>query len=281
MQKNILAGIAVTIIFVVATLGVVSAAPNGQTPTEASPFDLLIATLTDAYDRGLLPDTVSDLLSDLLIEDLITPHTGRTPEQARERLSLEGQSSLQFLITVLKDANDKGVLTDTVSDLLSDWFIESLITPRTGETPEQARTRLAPQTPFRTVKTEKVLAALVDFQDVNPAERPFTRTDIVNLLNDNPDSLKEFISHTSRGLVNVEFDVLDWITVDKKRTDYPIPLADEHLFITDVVSAMSNYADLSQYDKVMPFIFPLAEGQPGCAAYLGPLPSTHRAGASH
>ena len=31
---------------------------------------------------------------------------------------------------------------------------------------------------------------------------------------------------------------------------------------------MSDFADLSQYDKVMPLIFPLEQGYPGCQAYL-------------
>ena len=45
--------------------------------------------------------------------------------------------------------------------------------------------------PIRVVpmRTERVLAALVDFLDVDPRERPFTREDIVKLLEDNADSL--------------------------------------------------------------------------------------------
>ena len=121
--------------------------------------------------------------------------------------------------------------------------------------------------PIRVVpmRTERVLAALVDFLDVDPRERPFTREDIVKLLEDNADSLGSFISQTSRNLVNIDFDILDWITVDKNRTDYPLGGGS---VVEDVVSRMSDFADLSQYDKVMPLIFPLEQGYPGCQAYL-------------
>ena len=115
------------------------------------------------------------------------------------------------------------------------------------------------------VRTERVLAALVDFLDVDPRERPFTREDIVKLLEDNDDSLSNYIAQTSRNLVNTDFDILDWITVNKNRTGYP---PDGGSVVEDVVSRMSDSADLSQYDKVMPLIFPLEQGYPGCQAYL-------------
>ncbi len=115
-------------------------------------------------------------------------------------------------------------------------------------------------------KTERVLAALIDFLDVDPEERPYNRQNIVNFLEDNDDSLSNFISHTSRELLSVDFDVLDWVTVNKNRTDYPLgggPV------IRDAVSRMSEFADLGEYDKVMLFVFPLEQGYPGCQAYLG------------
>ncbi len=121
-----------------------------------------------------------------------------------------------------------------------------------------------------TPRVETVLAALVDFQDVNEAQRPFSREDIVDLLRRNDDSLERFTWETSRNLVSVDFDVLDWITVDKNRTDYP-PGGDDVVVVGDAVSAISYHADLNQYDKVLLFIYPLEYGAPGCAAYLGPL----------
>ena len=53
-----------------------------------------------------------------------------------------GQPPLEFLIAVLTDADEKGVLSDSISILLSDWIIEHLIAPNTGETAEQVRERL-------------------------------------------------------------------------------------------------------------------------------------------
>ncbi len=53
------------------------------------PFDLLIAVITDARDRATLNDALNNLLSDLLIEYLIVPVTGETPEEAEQRLSEE------------------------------------------------------------------------------------------------------------------------------------------------------------------------------------------------
>ena len=122
----------------------------------------------------------------------------------------------------------------------------------------------------RTVKrTEKVLAALIDFPDVTDAERRFTKVDIDNLLNDNPDSLKKFIYETSRQLVTVDFDVLDWVTINKTRSQYGGAAAYD--LVADAVSALSSRSDLSQYDKVVLFVVPLETGYPGCIAYLEPI----------
>ncbi len=121
---------------------IASASPNQQTPTEPDPFGLLLAILIDARDRGALQDDVSDLLTDLLIEHLIVPVTGETPRQIRERLDIDDLPSSEFLIAALIDAYEKEALPDDVSDLLADLFIEYLILPATGETPEQVRQRL-------------------------------------------------------------------------------------------------------------------------------------------
>ena len=51
-------------------------------------------------------------------------------------------ASLDFHIAVITDATDKGVFTDVLHDVLADHFIENLIAPHTGETPEQIRERL-------------------------------------------------------------------------------------------------------------------------------------------
>ena len=125
-----------------------------------------------------------------------------------------------------------------------------------------------PSTGSATPRVETVLAALVDFRDVDEAQRPVNRQDIVDLLSRNDDSLERFIWETSRNLIRVNFDVLDWITVGKNRTDYP--LGGDGV-VEDAVSAISYSADLSQYDKVLLFIYPLEQGYPGCQAYVEPL----------
>ena len=127
-------------------LGTVSASPNEQAGTGSASFQLLIAALNDANDKGVLSDALNELLSDLFIEYLIAPITGETVEQARRRLSAEGQSTFQFLVAVFNDANDKGALSDALAELLSDLFIEQLIVPITGETKDQVRNRLSAQT---------------------------------------------------------------------------------------------------------------------------------------
>ena len=138
-------------------LGIVSASPREQAGMEP-PFEFLMNTLVDADEKGALPDGISGTLAEWLIENLIAPHTGETPDQVRIRHSALGQSSLSFmyilfydtsdegvlpLAIALTDANDKGILSDILSNLLAEWFIEDFIAPRTGETPDQVRSRLS------------------------------------------------------------------------------------------------------------------------------------------
>ena len=110
--------------------------------------------------------------------------------------------------------------------------------------------------------TEKTLSALLDFTDVDTSDRPLNREDLVALLDTNVDSLRNFISKTSRGLVDVDFDILDWIKVDKE----------EPVQTWDIIDAMSEFADLSAYDKVLPV--PLLWGVDTdvgqCSAFLNP-----------
>ena len=120
----------------------VSASPSWQTPSEPTPFGILFATLIDARDREILQDDVTGLLSDLIIEYLISPATGETPEQAGERLASDEQNAFDFLVAVLVDAYEEGSLPDAVSELLSGVVIENVIAPATGETPRQVRGRL-------------------------------------------------------------------------------------------------------------------------------------------
>lgn len=84
---------------------------------------------------------MADLLSDLLIEYLIVPNTGETAERVRERLSTDQR--LDLVIAILREATVLEVLFGTLSDLLADLFIEYLVAPSTGETPDAARERLS------------------------------------------------------------------------------------------------------------------------------------------
>ena len=54
-------------------------------------------------------------------------------------------ASYDFHVAVLADATDKGVFPDSLHDVLATYFIENMIAPETGETPEQIRKRLSAQ----------------------------------------------------------------------------------------------------------------------------------------
>ena len=143
MIKKILTTITALTLLSIIALGVVSASPNMQTDARSASFEILAAVLADANSKGALSDAMNDLLSDMFIEYFISPHTGETKDQVVERLSVEGQSTFQFLTTTLADADDKGALTDSANDLLSDLLIENLISPYTGESIQQVRERLS------------------------------------------------------------------------------------------------------------------------------------------
>ena len=121
--------------------------------------------------------------------------------------------------------------------------------------------------------TERTLSALVDFLDVPVADRPFTRQELANLLTDGPDSLERYLEASSRGLLDIQFDVLDWVTVNRARSAYSLgggAPGEGIWIIEDVVDKLSEVNDLGAYDKVFPAIFPLERGSPGCAAYQEP-----------
>ena len=143
----------------IVTLGIVSASPNSQADERPASFNLLIAVLGDVNDKGVLSGDINELLSEMFIEYLIAPHTGETVGQTRARLTVEAQSTFQFLIAVIADADNKGVLSDDINEMLANLLIEYLIAPHTGETVEQVRARLSVQpTPAETSTPDASLA---------------------------------------------------------------------------------------------------------------------------
>ena len=106
-------------------------------------LDFLVLVLREARDLGGLSDTLSDIISDWLIIDWIIPVTDETPDEAKVRLFSHEPSVM--LNSVLQEVEAVGALSGTRSILLSDWFIENLIVPVTGETVDGARNRLASQ----------------------------------------------------------------------------------------------------------------------------------------
>ena len=156
---KILSGIAAFVLLSAIALGIALASPNQQSDTAQTPFEFMMKALTDANDRGVLSNYLRDSLSDTLIKHFIAPHTDETPEQIWERLSDENQTNFEFLVAVFTDAKAKDVLSDNISELLSGYFIDKLIAPHTGETSEQARSRLSGQ-PVTGMIPETVLSEL-------------------------------------------------------------------------------------------------------------------------
>ena len=87
MTKKILIALSAFILLSIIVIGAVSASPSRQ-QSETGPLGFLIAVLNDANEKGTLTNSLSALLSDLLIEHLIIPTTGETPIQVRERLTM-------------------------------------------------------------------------------------------------------------------------------------------------------------------------------------------------
>ena len=116
------------------------------------------------------------------------------------------------------------------------------------------------------VKEERILAALMDFVDVDPAERLFSKADLENLLVRDDDSVRNFMWETSRHTLQIDFDILDdWVTVNRNREDLT-----RGTVVEEAISELSYFADLHLYDRVILFIWPIQGGYPGCAAELGP-----------
>ena len=75
----------------------------------------------------------------------------------RAEASASQVDSVVLFKAVVNDSREKEALTDELSELLADLFIEYLIAPDTGETPDEVRTRLSEQDSF-----DLLVAALND-----------------------------------------------------------------------------------------------------------------------
>ena len=152
MYKKVALVIIMFSLFSVIALGIVSATPSSPdnissaTPS-ATPqseaddsFEFLIAVLRDANRNSALTDEMGDALANWFIKNRIAPETEETYDEISQRLAVD--DSFEFLIAVLRDADENGLVTDRLSGLLSDIFIENLVAPKTGETPEEVELRL-------------------------------------------------------------------------------------------------------------------------------------------
>ena len=142
MRKKALIWIVALVAALAIGLGIASASPSGQVTRPLDSFEILIGALTDAHDKGLLSDSGSEALSDWFVENKISVGAGETPRRTRQRLSEPGQTKFEFLIAALRDTHHRNLLPDTMSETLSDWFVENVIAPHTGETREQVLARL-------------------------------------------------------------------------------------------------------------------------------------------
>ena len=121
------------------------------------------------------------------------------------------------------------------------------------------------QTPA-TVKEERVLVALIDYVDVDPAERPFSKSHVEDLFVRNDDALRRLMWETSRRTLRVDFDILDWVTINKNRANVT-----RRTFYSDAINEVSYFADLALYDRVVFVAIPYDQyGYPGCEAYVRP-----------
>ncbi|MYD12814.1 MAG: hypothetical protein F4X00_04245, partial [Gemmatimonadetes bacterium] len=167
---------ALAVIMAVAALGIsmygAALAASDVQQESHDAFDLLTAVLEDAYLKCLLPDSLSEQLADLFIDELIAPDTGETREQTRRRLSLgvdTWEAPFDFLLITMEEAYSSEVLDDGLSETLSGWLVDNLIAPASGETGDQVRERLTDRLtagPRRMSENYGTLASPVPFREM-------------------------------------------------------------------------------------------------------------------
>ena len=154
------------------TLGTGLTSSSVDTGTDRpTPWEFLTAVLKDAYVKGLLPDWLNEQLANLFIDELMAPDTGETREQARKRLSLgvdTWEAPFDFLLITIEEAYSAEVLDEELVEMLSDWFVDNLIAPASGETGDEVRERLTDKLrsgPKRISDNNGTLASPVPFRE--------------------------------------------------------------------------------------------------------------------
>ena len=151
-------------------MGVPPVSAEKDTPPRSDSLQVLLEAIADSQANNLLEDSLGDVLINWVAENLIAPHTGETPFQVRNRLTpgpinmsdLMPNPGIALLTAVLTEAYEKDLVSDSFNNFLAGWFIEELIAPHTGETPDQVRNRLNGRTPKPSTSAEE-RAALVAF----------------------------------------------------------------------------------------------------------------------
>ena len=134
-------------------------------------LELFKTVLVEAREKGVLSDAWSDVMSASLIDDLIAPEAGETPDETRTRLSLglpTWEPPFDFLLITVEEAYSAQLLDDGLLEWLSELYIHYLISAISRETPGQIRERLlakAASTPRPISEDYGTLASPVPFRE--------------------------------------------------------------------------------------------------------------------
>ncbi len=190
MRNRILIAIITVMLLAFGLARISPASANEGTPPRSDSFRLLVETIIDVDANNLLSGSLGDLLIDWTVENLIAPHTGEFPLQVIFRLApgpvvmgdLMPGPRIALLTAALTDAYEKNLINESFNDLLAGWFIEDLIAPHTGETPEQVRSRLKGQRATPPTSAEERDALVAFYHATNGS----TWIDNTNWLSDKP-----------------------------------------------------------------------------------------------
>lgn len=123
-----------------------------------------------------------------------------------------------------------------------------------------------PDSPSDSIGRQKILFALINFQDNK--ERIKSIKDVKDLILNNPDSLNKFIITNSNKKTWLEADFVDWLTLNKQSSYYfnGSELKNNE-FHDDALTALNQVKTLASYDRVVLLVKDGFQGHPGCYAY--------------